>query len=138
MPPIHPDWLALSDQSTAISFRVAAKVIKAARLAIKPNDNKIVALVDPLRPGACWNICASAIAHLLVHNQMSSQVASEPQYTLVGNGLRRRDTRRNRTPSSWTSREQGRFAVLDHAECEKARVGSRCGLHTRAVTNCNR
>src|SRR6516162_237172 len=98
MPPIHPDWLALSDQSTAISFRVAAKVIKAARLAIKPNDNKIVALVDPLRPGACWSICASAIAHLLVHNQMSSQVAcgsntrSPETYsvaqTLAGIGLR--------------------------------------------------
>src|SRR6516225_8920762 len=88
MPSIHPDWLASSDQSAAISFRVAAKVIKAARLATKPNDNKIVALVDPLRPGACWNICASAIAHLLIHNQMSSQVASEPQHTLAGNGLR--------------------------------------------------
>src|SRR6516225_8244846 len=98
MPPIHPDWLASSDQSAAISFRVAAKVIKAARLATRPNDNKIVALVDPLRPGACSNTCASAIAHLLVHDQMPSQVAYESSTrspetdsvadTFAGNGLR--------------------------------------------------
>src|SRR6516225_3759505 len=60
MPPIHPEWLASSDQSAAISFRVAAKVISAARLATRPNDNKSVALVDCMRPRACSNSLASA------------------------------------------------------------------------------
>ena len=32
MPPIHPDWLASSDQSAAISFRLAAKVMSAATM----------------------------------------------------------------------------------------------------------
>src|SRR5216683_119784 len=77
MPPIHPDSLAPSDQSAAISCSAAAKVICAARFATKPNDSKAVALADPPRTrDGSSNARVSAMSHLIARGCMPSQVAS--------------------------------------------------------------
>jgi len=75
MPPIHPDWLASSDQSAAISFRLAAKVMSAARFATKPKDSKMTARLDPPRVSlASSNARTSApIVHLMARDHLPSQ-----------------------------------------------------------------
>src|SRR5216683_421291 len=113
MPPIHPDSLAPSDQSAAISCSAAAKVICAARFATKPNDSKAVALADPPRTrDGSSNARVSAMSHLIARGCMPSQVAS---------GIAMCSPESDSVPEQQTDVVEGR--VLDHAECEQARVG---------------
>src|SRR6516164_9816205 len=76
MPPIHPDWVALSDQSTAISLRVAAKVMSGARFTTRPTERSTVALLEPARIGVAlsWKACAISRS-LVVGDCLPSQIA---------------------------------------------------------------